>query len=66
MAEMINAHETLVGKFERSRMYGKHTRRLEGNIKLDSQEMGCKDVAWIYVTHDNVQWRALLNTVMTP
>jgi hypothetical protein len=40
--------------------------RWEDNIKMDLREIEWGAVDWIYLVHDRVQWRALLNTVMKP
>jgi hypothetical protein len=34
------------------------------NIKMDLREMGWGGMAWIDLTMDRDQWRALVNTVM--
>jgi len=34
------------------------------NIKTDFRETVCKDVKWIHVAHDRVQWQAPVNLVM--
>jgi 5-methylthioribose kinase len=31
---------------------------------MDLREIGRGDMNWIYLVHDRVQWRALVNTVM--
>jgi hypothetical protein len=39
-------------------------RRWEDNIKMEVEEIGYKCVPWTHMTHDMVQWRAFMNTVM--
>jgi len=34
-------------------------RRWEDNIKMDLQEVGCKDMEWIELAEDKDRWRAL-------
>jgi hypothetical protein len=48
----------LVGRYERKRPLGTHRRRWEDNIKMDFKGIGFR------VTHDWVQWWALVNTAM--
>jgi hypothetical protein len=38
--------------------------RWEGIIKMDLQEVGCRDVDWIELAQDRVRWQALVNAVM--
>ena len=44
--------ERSLRKQEGKRPLGRHKRRLEDNIKLDLQEIGCGDVDWIDVAQD--------------
>jgi hypothetical protein len=37
---------------------------MEGNIKMDLQELGCRGVDWIELALDRDRWRALVNAVM--
>ena len=39
-------------------------RRLEDNIKLDLQEVGCWGTDWIDLAQDRDRWRVLVNVVM--
>jgi hypothetical protein len=42
----------LVGKPEGKRPLGRPRRRWEDDIKMDLQEVGCKDMEWIELTQD--------------
>ena len=54
----------LVRKPEGKRQLGRHRRRLEDNIKMDLQELGCGSVDWIGLAQDRDRWRALVKAVM--
>jgi len=41
-----------VGKPEGKRILGRPRRRLEDNIKMDLQELGCGTMDWIKVAQD--------------
>jgi hypothetical protein len=45
--ERRGACRVLVGKTERKRILGRSRGRWEDNIKMDLQEMGCRDMDWI-------------------
>ena len=53
-----------MGKLEGKRQLGKPRSRLEDNIKMDLQEVGCGGMDWIELAQDRVRWRALVNAVM--
>ena len=53
----------LVGKTEGRRPLGRPRRRLEDNIKMDLQEVGCKGRDWIYMAQYRETWRAFVNAV---
>ena len=57
-------HKVLVGKRDGKRPLGRPRRRLEGNIKMDLQEVGggCRD--WMELAEGRDRWRALVSTVM--
>jgi hypothetical protein len=41
MEERRSVYRVVVGKSEGKRQLGRHKRRLEDNIKMDLQEVGC-------------------------
>jgi hypothetical protein len=43
---------------------GRPRHRWEDNIKMDLQELECKDVNWTEMAQDRDRWRALANAVM--
>jgi len=43
---------------------GRPRRRLEDNIKVDLQKVGCEGMNWIELAQDRHRWRALVNVVM--
>jgi hypothetical protein len=48
-----------VGKPEGSRLQGRTRRIYEDNIKIDLQELGCRDMDWIELAQDRDRERAL-------
>jgi len=53
-----------VGKPEGQRPLGRPRRRMENNIKMNLQQVGCKGMDWIDLIQDRDRWRALVNAVM--
>jgi len=53
-----------VVKPEGKRQLGRPRHRWEDNMKMDPQEVGCKDVDLIDMSQDRDRWRALVNVAM--
>jgi hypothetical protein len=53
-----------VGKPEENRPLGRLRHRMENNIKIYLQEMGCGGMDWIELAKDRDWWRALVKVVM--
>jgi hypothetical protein len=48
----------------RERPQGRPRRKLEYNIKLDLQEVGCGGMDWIELVHDKNRWPELVNAII--
>jgi hypothetical protein len=57
-------YRILVGKREGKRPLGRPKCRWEDNIKMDLQEVGCRDMDLIELAQDRYRWRTLVNVVM--
>jgi hypothetical protein len=64
MGEMIGVYRALARKPEGKGPLGRDRHRLEDNIKMDIQEVGCGGMDWIVLAEDRDRWRLLLNAVM--
>jgi hypothetical protein len=61
MVEGRGVYRILVDKPER---LGRPRCRLEDNIKMDLQEVGCEGMDWIDLAQYRNRWRALVSAVM--
>jgi hypothetical protein len=50
-----NSYTILVGKPKGNRPLVRHRRRLEDNIKIDLNTIGCESLFWIQLPQDRVQ-----------
>jgi 3-oxoacyl-ACP reductase-like protein len=64
MSERRAVYRVLVGKPEGKRPFGRSRRRWEDNIKIELQELRCREINWIELAQNRDSWWALVNVVM--
>ena len=64
MGERRGICRVLVGKPERRKPLERHRRRLEDNIKMGLQEVGCRCMDWVKLGQDRDSWWALVNAAV--
>jgi hypothetical protein len=65
MGERRGVYRVFFGReHDGKRPLGRHRRRWEDNIKMEPQEVGCRDMGWIELAQDRDMWWALVNSVM--
>jgi len=64
MGERRGIYRVLVGKTEGKRLLRRPRLRWQDNIKMDLQEVGWRDMDWIYLAQDRYSWRDVVNAVM--
>jgi hypothetical protein len=63
IGESRGIYRVLVGKPEGKRPLGRPRRRWEDNIKMDLQDVRCRDIDWIKLAQDRGRWRAFVNVI---
>jgi hypothetical protein len=61
--ESIGVYRFLMGKPEGKRSLVRPRHRLEDNIKMDLQEVGCWGMDWMELAEDGGRWWTLVNAV---
>jgi hypothetical protein len=62
--EKEGLYRILLVKPEGKRPVGRPRGRLEGNNKVDLQDVGCGGMDWIQLAQDRDRWWAVVNAVM--
>jgi hypothetical protein len=60
-----NTNRILVGNPEGKRPLGRPRHRWVDNVKMDLREIGWGGMDWIDLAEDRVQWRGLVNMIMS-
>ena len=64
MEEDRSAFKILTGKPTGKRPLGRHTRRLEDNIRMNLEEIDINAGNWVDSAQDRDYWRALVNAAL--
>jgi hypothetical protein len=59
-----NCTRLLMGKREGMKPLGRSRCRWEDGIRMDLRETGWKDIEWVQLAQNRVQWQAVVNAVM--
>jgi len=62
--ERRGSYRVLMGKPEEKSRLGRPCCRLDDNIKMDFQEVGCGSLNWIDQAQNRDRWRALENAII--
>jgi hypothetical protein len=64
MGEKLGVYRVLLRKPEGKRPLGRPRRRWVDNIRMDLQNVGCRNMDWIGLAQDRDRWRTLVSAVM--
>ena len=62
--ERRGVYRVLLGKPEGKRTLGRPRSRWNDNIMMDLQEVGWREMDWIYLAQDRYKWQDVVNAVM--
>ena len=65
MEEGRSALNISLGKPKGKRPLGRPRRRLEGNIRMDDNEIGINTRIWVDSAQDRVYWRVVVNAALS-